>query len=531
MDKSLLARVEKQAWFHKYPRGWPLMLFVIVAACTAVSVIAIERAEAERQLFRLDRNATAITTGLQRRAAENIAILKAGAALFGTRSEVSRESFDEFAKGVHDQDDGHGSRGVGWSEWRQEGGRVTVPVVYFNPPTELNQQAIGFDTYSEPTRRQAMDAAVRLGQPAASGLVHLYQADGRGKPGFLVYMPVFQPGSARRQIAGFVYSPFEADEFLAAASDIEGGEGERGGVDVTIFDGAASGTRMLATRSVPGEAGLWTDRRVVIANRIWTVRIGTKQPDRLSTLSRVTLMFGVVLALLVMAIARLITRRAADDRQVLEWLSGQAAIRTSLTRELNHRVKNTLANVLSIVALTRRRATDIDDFAASLTGRLRALSATHDLLSQSDWSNAPMSEIVRSELAPYMDETDNHVELRGPEISLAPNDALSLGLAIHELATNAAKYGALSVPGGRIFVTWHMPRADVAEVHWREEGGPSVKAPTKRGFGRDLIEKIVAHELQSQVELEFKPEGVECRLQVPVRRLSEFALRGAPKPE
>lgn len=526
MDKALLARVEKQAWFHKYPRGWPLILFAIVAACTAVSVIAIERADAARELFRLDRHATAITAGLQRRSAENVAILKAGAALFGARGEVSRESFEEFARGVHDQDDGHGSRGIGWAEWRQEGGRTRVPVTYFHPPVGQNRQVLGFDMYSEPTRRQAMDAAVRLGQPAASGLVYLYQANGRGKPGFLVYMPVFRGGTGPARIAGFVYSPFEADQFLTAASGVDG---ERRGVDVTIFDGAASDKRVLATRTTPGEAGLWTDRRVVIANRNWTVRVGMKRSDRLSTLSRVTLIFGMVLALLVMAIARLITKRAADDRQVLEWLSGQAAIRTSLTRELNHRVKNTLANVLSIVALTRRRASGIDDFAESLTGRLRALSATHDLLSQSDWNNAPMDEIVRSELAPYMDEIDNQVELRGPEISLAPNDALSLGLAIHELATNAAKYGALSVPGGRVFVTWHLPRPDVAEVHWREEGGPPVEAPPKRGFGRDLIEKIVAHELRSEVQLEFKREGVECRLQVPVRRLSEFALRNPPR--
>ncbi len=531
MDKALLARVEKQAWFHKYPRGWPFMLFIIVAACTAVSVIAIERAASDRQLYRLDRHATAITTGLQRRSAENIAILKAGAALFGTRGDVSSQVFDEFAQGVYDEEDGHGSRGIGWAEWRQEGGRVQVPVVFFHPANGQNRQVIGYDMFSEPNRRQAMEAAVRLGQPAASGLVQLHQAIGTGKPGFLVYMPVFEPGTGRKRINGFVYSPFEADQFLSSASGIDGVDDEReSDVDVMIFDGAASGGRMLTKRALPADARIWTVRKVVIANRSWTVRIGVKRFDRLSTLSRVTLIFGAILALLAMAIARLITKRAADDRQVLEWLSGQAAIRTSLTRELNHRVKNTLANVLSIVALTRRRARNIDDFAESLTGRLRALSATHDLLSQSDWSNAPMGEIVRSELAPYMGESDSHVEMSGPEISLAPNDAMSLGLAIHELATNAAKYGALSVPGGKVFVTWHLPRADVAEVHWREEGGPRVEAPAKRGFGRDLIEKIVSHELQSQVELQFKPEGVECRLQVPVRRLSEFALRGASRP-
>src|SRR5690606_23996653 len=150
------------------------------------------------------------------------------------------------------------------------------------------------------------------------------------------------------------------------------------------------------------------------------VSVSFKRTGALSPLSRATLVFGAVLAVLVMFIARLVTKRAAEDRAALEWLSGQAAIRTSLTRELNHRVKNTLANVLSIVALTRRRSVDLDDFAESLVGRIRALSATHDLLSQSDWSNAPIVDIVRSELAPYMADA-GHVEMSGPDISLAPN--------------------------------------------------------------------------------------------------------------
>jgi two-component sensor histidine kinase len=233
---------------------------------------------------------------------------------------------------------------------------------------------------------------------------------------------------------------------------------------------------------------------------------------------------------MVMAIGRLITRRAAEDRRVLEWLSRQSAIRNSLTRELNHRVKNTLANVLSIAALTRRRSSNIDEFTESLTARIRALSATHDLLSQSDWGNAPLGEIIRSELAPYMDGGDSHVRMAGPEIKLAPNDAMSLGLAIHELATNAAKYGALSTTTGQVHVTWTLEGPDKAEIRWREEGGPTVSEPTKRGFGRDLIEKIVAHELRSQVDLQFFPEGVQCRLTVPVRESREFLLRSDHPP-
>ena len=267
------------------------------------------------------------------------------------------------------------------------------------------------------------------------------------------------------------------------------------------------------------------ERRIDVGDHSWIVRVSDREGGMLTPLSRITLFFGAIASLMVMAIGRLITRRAAEDRRVLDWLTSQAAIRNSLTRELNHRVKNTLANVLSIAALTRRRATDIDDFTESLTARIRALSATHDLLARSDWGHAAVGDIVRAELAPYMEGGDSHVLMDGPEIKLAPNDAMSLGLAIHELATNAAKYGALGSVDGRIHVSWSLPEPEQAEIHWREEGGPPVVQPSKRGFGRDLIEKIVAQELKSQVDLKFDPDGVECTLKVPVRTVRAFNPR------
>ena len=203
----------------------------------------------------------------------------------------------------------------------------------------------------------------------------------------------------------------------------------------------------------------------------------------------------------------------------------QNSIRNSLTRELNHRVKNTLANVLSIVSMTRRRATSLDEFAQGIDNRIRALSATHDLLTQSDWGTTPLYSVVEVELAPYARTEDQQIELDGPAVELAPNDALSLGLAIHELVTNATKYGALSVPGGKVEVRWRLLGSSLAEIEWRESGGPNVERPSKRGFGTDLIEKIVSHELRHPVELEFDPKGVRCILRVPVRATGDFQLR------
>jgi two-component sensor histidine kinase len=373
--------------------------------------------------------------------------------------------------------------------------------------------------YSEPIRRQAMNDAARSGQPWASGKLELIHQNGTG---FLIYMPVFRPTeTGRSQLKGFVFSPFRAADFLSAAAELYGARR----IQVSIYDGRKTEEDMLVGPALSTSVGRTVDRKLMIAQRPWIVSVSMDQESRLSALSRATLIFGMILALLAAALARVITNRAAEDREVLEWLSRQSAIRTSLTRELNHRVKNTLANVLSIVSLTRRRATSIDDFAESLTGRLKALSATHDLLSQSDWREASIRQLVRAELAPYLDEDGMRISMEGPDISLAPNEALSLGLAIHELATNAAKYGALSAEHGTVRVAWTLVTPEVAEIVWQEAGGPPVSPPTRRGFGLELIERIVAQELKSKVDLEFLPAGIRCRLRVSLRKRGDFALR------
>lgn len=554
MDKALLARVQKQAWFHKYPRGWPLMLLVITLVATALAVMAIERAEDQREQLELDRNFTEIASGLQRRAAEHTAVLRAGASLFATSDAVTKEEFTEFASDLIEADYQSGSLGLGWAEWLdvdavpnfeaavreaeeahfvvhplpQPGQFVSVPIMYLEPLSAPNRKAIGYDMYSESVRRAAMDRAIQLGRPVASGKVHLVQdLDDPGAVGFLIYMPVFKEAGGRRLIKGFVYSPFRAGEFLDSAAELF----RNRPVEIAIYDGKEEPEHLLAWRKLSGHDNLSMARRITVGDRDWILRVSSKKETVLSPVALATLFFGAILGLLLMVVGMLIINRAAEDRKVLEWLSRQSAIRDSLTRELNHRVKNTLANVLSIVSLTRRRSKDIDEFAESLTGRIRALSATHDLLSQSNWTDALLGEVIRNELAPYLQDTEKHVELSGPEVRLAPNDAMSLGLAIHELATNAAKYGALSNDAGRIAIEWQMLSPDLVEVYWRESGGPPVVPPSRRGFGRDLIEKIVAHELGSQVDLQFNPAGVECKLKVPVRKSLTFSLRKGDRKE
>ena len=180
----------------------------------------------------------------------------------------------------------------------------------------------------------------------------------------------------------------------------------------------------------------------MIATRPLLLEVESPRGDMLSALSTATLLFGLSFAILLMLLARILTRQAAEDQISLRRFEEQSSIRNSLTRELNHRVKNTLANVLSIISLTRRRTDNLEDFADALDGRIRALSATHDLLTKSDWGTTPIRSVIEAELAPYVSVEDGRLEVSGPQVQLAPNDALSLGLAIHELSTNASRASA-----------------------------------------------------------------------------------------
>jgi len=527
----------------------PLAIFALVAAITVLAVFAIERSDASRHSAQLRSRATAVASALERRANASSAYLRAGAALLATLDEVPAGRFRRFVSELRLDADNRGSEGIGWAavvypdqidafnaqmarDW-PAGTQVhprsnnsqqpyAVPVTFLEPDTPRNRRALGFDMYSESHRRLAMDEAERTARPTASGRVVLQQEGGTGGPGFLIFMPVFEqaPGGGRR-LKGFIYSPFSAADFLSSALELEGSSG----YEVALYDGPVSPERLLARTPGAEDRGAVAFERVAIGTEPWTLVIRQPVDWGLSILSIATIVFGLLVASLLMLLMRVLTRQAVEDEATLRWLGEQASIRNSLTRELNHRVKNTLANVLSIIALTRRRASNLDEFADGLDGRIRALSATHDLLTQSDWGTTPIRAVVEAELLPYAQDGDHEIELQGPDIQLAPNDALSLGLATHELATNAAKYGALSKPGGKISVHWHLIAESLVRVEWQESGGPPVAAQRGRGFGTDLIERIVAHELKNPVELTFDPAGVRCALIISVRQPSAFAIR------
>jgi PAS domain S-box-containing protein len=201
-------------------------------------------------------------------------------------------------------------------------------------------------------------------------------------------------------------------------------------------------------------------------------------------------------------------RKASEQRQKL------------LMDELNHRVKNTLATVQSLASQTARGAHTPAVFRERFEGRLIALSKAHDQLTIHHWESADLRELLWGSLAPYAGTGPERVVLRGEDVVLRPRAVLTLAMAVHELTTNAAKYGALSVPAGHIEIRWQPVRANnsrpVLRIDWLERGGPSVAEPEQRGFGSKLIEGSIAAELGGTARLAFEAQGLHCEIMIPL---------------
>lgn len=189
--------------------------------------------------------------------------------------------------------------------------------------------------------------------------------------------------------------------------------------------------------------------------------------------------------------------------------------RDLLIAELNHRVKNTLATVISIAGQSFSKSQDPESAWRSFESRIRALARTHGCLAGADWAGVSFEDILSDEFAPYSSEDGNNLRRSGPGVVFKPKCALTLGMAIHELTTNAAKYGSLSVKQGTVDVAWDVA-GDHLHISWTEAGGPPVLPPERSGFGRLLLERALTSDLRGDVRLDFAKEGLRCTIRIPL---------------
>jgi two-component sensor histidine kinase len=187
----------------------------------------------------------------------------------------------------------------------------------------------------------------------------------------------------------------------------------------------------------------------------------------------------------------------------------------TLNAELDHRVKNVLATVSAIIAQTQEASSSPTEFVAGLDRRIKSLAGTHELLSRSNWHGVPLADIIRRELAPY---GTGNTDICGPSVTLKAEATQAVAMVLHELTTNAAKYGAFSNGTGRVSVRWRWLRNgshDRLAIDWQESDGPPVLTARQSGYGTSIIRELIPFELGGSVELVFASDGTRCRLDIP----------------
>ncbi|MFN6935443.1 MAG: sensor histidine kinase [Tsuneonella sp.] len=207
--------------------------------------------------------------------------------------------------------------------------------------------------------------------------------------------------------------------------------------------------------------------------------------------------------------------------------------REAVAHELDHRIKNVISVVSALVSLTAKGATSVADFSDSLQTRLRALAATQSFLAKGKGVGADLDALLCAELAQYRAPDGVNLHIEGPTIQLRASAVQPLALAIHELATNSAKYGAFSEPGGRVTIVTDIASASGSRqlaIEWQEAGGPTTRPPHRHGFGTLLIQQMVERVFKGSVLFDYRPEGLVCRIEVPADRWEEASSKKVMTP-
>jgi two-component system CheB/CheR fusion protein len=183
---------------------------------------------------------------------------------------------------------------------------------------------------------------------------------------------------------------------------------------------------------------------------------------------------------------------------------------------LQHRVKNILATVTALSSRMVRTASSVSDFSSSFQQRLQAMGRTHEVLSSYNWTDADLEQLLRAVLSPYSSKSRRNIIISGESLQLGASVAATLGMVFFELASNAAKYGALSTEEGRVNVAWNTDKPGILSIRWRESDGPVVEEPLQRNFGTSFIQQSLEYELGGKVDLRFEPSGLECDIEIPL---------------
>ncbi len=526
-------------------RLFPVAVLILILVLGAGLTFSVARLEEKAIAGRLDRTADLVAFQINARISQHMALLRATNSYFESPSgKISAADFGHYVETLGLSDRYRGIQGIGFARLigpDQTGlihdelllnygieadvrppmtGTQATPIVLLAPQDVRNQAALGYDMFSEPARRAAIEGAMATGEMQATAPVLLVQEITPDKqPGFLVYQPARLKaeadgsGAGSGEIAGFVYAPFRSVDFHQAA--LEGYPDLP--VRVQTVDEAARDVVLFDSHPEVGvTAPRVTRREVPFAGRVWEVTVsampGFAEPgDKL--LAKVV---GLLSALLALASAAAVygyqtqLTAAAEAARLSDRL---ARNRTLMLQEMKHRIKNHIARIQAIARHTKRHADDLEDFDRQFSGRLMSMASAQDLLTAEGGGSADLRDLIRREMAQVMASDHADAALNGPELRLNEAQVRAMSLVIHELTTNAMKYGSAATGGPDIAVTWAEAAGELV-LDWRETGARLAGAGGK-GFGTELIEALIEGDLAGHVERQFDDVGMRVTIRFP----------------
>jgi len=530
-------------------------VFVIMALIGLVMPITVYRSAEQASILRFTNLADETVDRITDRIDEHISLLEATRAFFeAEQARVSHEKFASFVSNLDVESRFDGVQGIGFSiivppgeeeavrnELRANYGldRGVFPVsnealrtaiIMLEPADERNRAALGFDMYSESSRRKAMRAAAQTGKARSTGKVELVQEiDARKQSGFLVYLPFSLDDRLARaddalpaKLAGFVYAPFRIGDLVSATLS-------RGGVSavhMSIYLGSFADENLVFTSAnKPGNYGKAYEYLVAIdvAGERWHFLMQPSEAFREGPQKGIAFLLASVMILMAAALAlslRSQMKALAASREVVRVTEQAASQKDFLLQEMKHRIKNSIARILAIARQTANHADDIDGFINSFTKRLQAMAAAQEVITQSHHGTAAIADLLRNELVQVFGEEFENYTIDGPEVELGSRAAQALALVFHELATNALKYSDLSKARAGLEVRWEWDAASRLQILWAEHLDEPLIRAEGNGFGTKLIRSLVTGELGGELKREMSENGLKVDISIPAQSIA-----------
>ncbi|NWG24511.1 MAG: CHASE domain-containing protein [Pseudorhodoplanes sp.] len=405
-------------------------------------------------------------------------------------------------------------------------GRPLYPIIDIAP--ESNRRLLGVDAGSFPERLDAIRRARDSRAVSRTTPLRLVQAP--ESEAILLYAPVYAKDGRFLGVMGFAYKVERLFQAALASAQAAGHFGVRvmsRNVDVPLF---AAGPGQGPAAAAPDEARTTTkiERKTDFGGReLRFVYAAPSNPGNEGFWRGL----GVTLAGLGLTVAAvsllgfMANRTSALTREVSSRRSAEDRLKV-LIHELNHRVRNVMSVAQAIVRLSFTPGASLPDVQKTCEGRLQALANAMSLLTASDWKNISIRSLITEEILPFSER----IRTSGPDLALSGRSAQTFALLLHELATNAVKHGALSVPRGQVFLTWQIEQAEpeaTFRLRWRETGGPEARQPTHRGFGELLVKRIAPRDLAGRGTATYETDGFRYELEAPLREVTSPAVQVA----